>query len=85
MEFSDKTRMFSAVDAENVEIKTVLKRVSDALEVKGYRPLDQIVGFLLTGDPSYITSHNDARLLIQQIERHDMLEEIVSTYLGNLK
>ncbi len=43
------------------------------------------MGFLLTGDPSYITSHNDARLLIQQIERHDMLEEIVSTYLGNLK
>jgi uncharacterized protein (UPF0297 family) len=85
VERSDKTRMFSAVDADNIDIKTVLQQVCAALEEKGYRPLDQVVGYLLTGDPSYITSHNDARIKIQQIERNDLLEEIVGSYLRNLE
>jgi len=77
--------MFSAVDADGVDIPAILKQVCSALAEKGYNPLDQIVGYLLSGDPSYITSHNDARLLIQKIERNDLLEEIVGSYLKNLK
>ncbi|HHX02044.1 MAG TPA: IreB family regulatory phosphoprotein [Firmicutes bacterium] len=77
--------MFASVDAENIDIATELKEICAALEEKGYRPIDQIVGYLLTGDPSYITSHNNARVRIQQIERNDLLEEIVGSYLRNLK
>lgn len=80
----DKTRMFSAVDGQALDITETLKKVCQALEEKGYRPLDQIVGYLVSGDPSYITSHNDARVLMRQIERNDLLEEIVGYYLKNL-
>ncbi len=85
MEFSDKTQMFSAIDTEKMNIADLLKRVNVALEEKGYRPLDQIVGYIVSGDPSYITSHMDARLLMQKIERNDLLEEIVAYYLKNLE
>lgn len=86
MEFSDnKTRMFSAMDTKSIEIASVLKKVSKALDEKGYRPLDQIVGYLVSGDPSYITSHNDARILMTKVDRNELLEEIVSTYLKNLE
>lgn len=85
MSFSDKTQMFSAIDSEKTEIANVMKQVCDALQEKGYSPIDQIVGYLVSGDPSYITSHNDARVLMQKIERNDLLEEIVGAYLKNLK
>ncbi|HKM17512.1 MAG: IreB family regulatory phosphoprotein [Firmicutes bacterium] len=85
MGLSDKTRTFSAVDADSIDLGAELKEICTALEEKGYRPIDQIVGYLLTGDPSYITSHNNARVKIQQIERNDLLEEIVGSYLKNLK
>lgn len=85
MEFSSKTRMFSSIDKENNEIRELLRKVCVALEEKGYRSIDQIVGYLVSGDPSYITSHMDARSLMQKIERNDLLEEIVGSYLGNLK
>lgn len=84
MTFSDKTRLFSAVDPGKPDYGETLKKIYLALEEKGYRPLDQIVGYLVTGDPSYITSHNDARLLMRQIERNDLLEEIVEYYLKNI-
>ncbi|HOB09358.1 MAG: IreB family regulatory phosphoprotein [Limnochordia bacterium] len=85
MELSDKTRMFASVEAESIDIAAELKEICKALEEKGYRPIDQIVGYLLTGDPSYITSHMNARVRIQQIGRNDLLEEIVGSYLGNLR
>lgn len=85
MELSDKTRMFASVEAESIDIAAELKEICKALEEKGYRPIDQIVGYLLTGDPSYITSHMDARSLMQKIERNDLLEEIIGSYLENLK
>lgn len=85
MDISDKTRMFSAIDSETLPIRSVLQKVCRALEEKGYDPLDQIIGFLISGDPSYITSHNDARTLIQRIERNDLLEEMVQSYLDTLK
>ncbi|WP_264844723.1 IreB family regulatory phosphoprotein [Caldinitratiruptor microaerophilus] len=59
----------------------ILRRVYDALKEKGYNPVDQIVGYLLSGDPTYITSHNGARNLIRRVERDVLLEELVRAYL----
>lgn len=59
----------------------VLRRVHGALKEKGYSPIDQIVGYLLSGDPTYITSHQGARNLIRRLERDELLEELVRSYL----
>jgi uncharacterized protein (UPF0297 family) len=80
----DQTRMFAAIDKEPVDTRDILTRVWAALEEKGYEPLDQIVGYLVSGDPSYITAHGDARRLIHNLERTDLLEEIVADYFKNL-
>ena len=81
---SDQTRLFSALDKETMNTRDTLHKVWVALEDKGYNPLDQIVGYLVSGDPSYITGHGDARRLIQSIERNDLLEEIVASYFKDL-
>ncbi|MDR2163704.1 MAG: IreB family regulatory phosphoprotein [Clostridiales Family XIII bacterium] len=60
----------------------ILASVYDALEDKGYNAIDQIVGYILSGDPSYITGHNNARNLIRQIERDNLVEELLHSYLG---
>ena len=59
-----------------------LQLIHTALKERGYAPVNQIVGFLLTGDPTYITSHNDARNLIRQVERDELLEKMVKNYIG---
>jgi len=71
------------VDGEEVDNKArkVLTTVYQALKEKGYNPLNQLVGYLISGDPTYITSHHNARSLIRQVERDELLEEIVGTYL----
>lgn len=71
------------VDGEEVANKAreVLINVYQALKEKGYNPLNQLVGYLLSGDPAYITSHQNARSLIRQVERDELLEEMVGTYL----
>lgn len=84
MGISDQTRLFSSIDKEANNTKAILSKVWVALEEKGYQPLDQIVGYLVSGDPSYITAHGDARRLIQGIERNDLLEEIVADYFKSL-
>lgn len=84
MDVSEHTRMFSPVDKDKLNIAQTLHTVCRALEEKGYNPLDQIVGYLVSGDPSYITSHLEARQMMQRIERNDLLEEIVGYYLKNL-
>ncbi len=84
MGVSDQTRLFSAIDKETNITKDILAKVWVALEEKGYQPLDQIVGYLVSGDPSYITAHGDARRLIQSLERNDLLEEIVADYFKGL-
>lgn len=84
MGVSDQTRLFSAIDTEANDTKEILAKVWTALMEKGYQPLDQIVGYLVSGDPSYITAHGDARRLIQSIERNDLLEEIVADYFKGL-
>ena len=77
------TIMFSnQVPSEQKTPKEILTLVYEALEERGYNPVDQIVGFILSGDPSYITSHNKARSLIRQIDRDDLVEELVRIYLS---
>lgn len=76
-----KTIMFDATKTQQRTTKEVLESVYDALEERGYNGIDQMVGYILSGDPSYITSHNNARLMISRIDRDDLLEEILKEYL----
>ena len=68
---------------EKDEVKEILVTVFDALRDKGYNPINQIVGYILSGDPTYITSHMNARGIITKLERDELLEEIVWCYLGD--
>ena len=79
---SDKTVSFKVEKDKTVKTKEILKQVYKALEEKGYNPINQIVGYILSGDPTYITSHNDARNLIRQVERDELLEKMVKNYIG---
>ena len=79
---SDKTMNFRVERDKNIKAKEILKEVYEALAEKGYNPINQIVGYILSGDPTYITSHNDARNLIRQIERDELLEKMVKNYIG---
>ncbi len=80
-DFSDKTMMFK-VQADDVSrARDILHQVYNALIEKGYNPINQLVGYLLSGDPAYITSHGNARSLIRRLERDEILEELVKNYL----
>lgn len=79
---SDKTMSFKVEKERNAKSKEILKEVYQALVEKGYNPINQIVGYILSGDPTYITSHNDARNLVRQVERDDLLENMVKYYIG---
>ncbi len=81
MEF-DKTMHFEVEREQNAKCKEILKEVYEALVEKGYNPINQIVGYILSGDPTYITSHNDARNKIRTIERDELLEKMVKNYIG---
>ncbi|HEX3015926.1 MAG TPA: IreB family regulatory phosphoprotein [Desulfobacteria bacterium] len=72
------------VKQDNPPAKEILLQVYAALKEKGYDPINQLVGYLLSGDPVYITSHNNARTLIRKLERYELLEELVKNYLNNL-
>ena len=72
--FGDKVNSVTSVSS-------VLSKVCQALKENGYNPLDQIVGYLISGDPTYITSHHNARVLIRQLERDQILDELVQNYL----
>lgn len=78
----DETMCFKVPKDENTDTKEILKKVYEALKEKGYNPINQIVGYVLSGDPTYITSHNGARNLIRQIERDELLEKMVKKYIG---
>ena len=79
----DFTRKFSIVDEKDAEIRHILTTVYRALEEKGYNPINQIVGYILSGDPTYITGYNNARNLIRRVERDEILEELVKSYIEN--
>ena len=78
----DKTMSFNFEKEKNTRTKEILKEVYEALVEKGYNPINQIVGYILSGDPTYITSHKNARNKIRQIERDDLLENMVRDYIG---
>ncbi len=76
----EKTMMFKVAPEEN-QAQEILVNVYQALKEKGYNPINQMVGYLLSGDPAYITNHNNARGLIRRLERDELIEELVRTYL----
>jgi len=81
---SDETMMFSFGVEEN-RAEKVIRNAWQAMNEKGYNPVNQLVGYLLSGDPAYITSHMDARSKIRKVERDELLEELVRTYLERLE
>ena len=78
----DKTMTFSLGKDHDNEMKSVLSQVYEALTEKGYNPINQIVGYILSEDPTYITTHNNARCLIRRIDRDELLRELVRNYLN---
>ncbi|BDC55706.1 conserved hypothetical protein [Bacillus altitudinis] len=82
----DKTMKFNfSDDSAETNVNEVLITVYDALQEKGYNPINQIVGYLLSGDPAYIPRHQDARNLIRKLERDELIEELVKSYLETHK
>ena len=79
---NDRTMTFSIGDQTEQEIRNILTLVYDALKEKGYNPINQIVGYILSEDPTYITNHNNARTLIRKIDRDELLQVLVRRYLG---
>lgn len=85
MTLNDHTVRFSVDNIDEHNVEETLKLVYTALEEKGYNPINQIVGYLLSGDPAYIPRHNDARNLIKRHERDEVLEELVTRYIETKK
>ena len=81
MEDMNETMQFRLGGLEKPSTREILTDVYIALEDKGYHPINQIVGYIMSGDPTYITSHNGARNKIRKLERDEILEEIVTHYL----
>ena len=79
--FTDKTIQFSITEERDEEMRQVLRTVYDALSEKGYNPISQIVGYILSEDPTYITTHNNARSLIRKLDRDELLQALVRCYL----
>jgi len=79
----DYTRKFNVVTGR-VDTRKVLSTVYEALRVKGYNPVNQIVGYILSEDPTYITNYNGARSLICRLDRDELLQELVTSYLGTV-
>ena len=79
----EKTMTFSVHDDKESEMKQTLTTVYDALREKGYNPINQMVGYILSEDPTYITTHNSARSLIRKIDRDELLQVLLKSYLGN--
>ncbi|MDQ7793062.1 MAG: IreB family regulatory phosphoprotein [bacterium] len=77
----EKTMMYQVRTDEVCQARDILLKVYAALKQKGYNPINQIVGYLLSGDPAYITSHQSARNLVRKVERDELLEELVRKYV----
>lgn len=78
---NEKTMTFSISQLKELETKQALTKVYSALKEKGYNPINQIVGYILSEDPTYITNHNNARTLIRKIDRDELLQVLVKKYL----
>ena len=79
----DFTRKFRLGDQRDLEIKAILTTVYQALQEKGYNPVNQIVGYILSEEPTYITNHNNARALIRKVDRDELLQTLVKYYLNH--
>lgn len=75
------TQYFRVVQENKMDVKEVLKLVYEAMTEKGYNPVNQIVGYVMSGDPTYITSHKSARSLIMKVERDEIVEELLKSYI----
>ncbi len=78
----DKTMEFSLINEEELEIRKIILQVYEALKEKGYNPINQIVGYILSEDPTYITTHNNARNLIRRVDRDTLLQNLVKYYIA---
>lgn len=81
MQDKNQTQFFKVEKEPEIQVKDVLEIVYRSLSEKGYNPLNQIVGYIMSGDPTYITSHNNARSLIMKVERDELVEELLSDYV----
>lgn len=79
----NNTQFFTVQKEPELQVSDVLEIVYKALKEKGYNPVNQIVGYIMSGDPTYITSHNNARSLIMKLERDELVEEVLKTYIEN--
>ena len=79
------TQFFQVESGPQIQAKDILEIVYKALSEKGYNPVNQIVGYIMSGDPTYITSHNAARSLIMKMERDELVEEMLRTYIKHNK
>ena len=77
------TQFFQVEAGPQIQAKDILEIVYNALVEKGYNPVNQIVGYIMSGDPTYITSHNNARSLIMKVERDELVEEVLRAYIKN--
>lgn len=79
----NNTQFFTVQNEPELQVSDVLEIVYKALKEKGYNPVNQIVGYIMSGDPTYITSNNNARSLIMKVERDELVEEVLKTYIEN--
>lgn len=77
------TQYFKSINEPEVQVKEVLDVVYNAMEEKGYNPVNQIVGYIMSGDPTYITSYRGARSMIMKVERDELVEELLKEYIRN--
>ncbi|MDO5424704.1 MAG: IreB family regulatory phosphoprotein [Eubacteriales bacterium] len=77
------TQYFKVAADNEFSVKDILDAVYNAMREKGYNPVNQIVGYIMSGDPTYITSHNNARSLIMKVERDELVEELLKEYIAN--
>ena len=81
MQDKNQTQFFKVEKEPEIQVRDVLEVVYRSLSEKGYNPLNQIVGYIMSGDPTYITSHNNARSLIMKVERDELVEELLDDYI----
>ncbi len=79
----DNTQYFKTKPEIEIQVKEVLDLVYNAMDEKGYNPVNQIVGYIMSGDPTYITSHKGARSMIMKVERDELVEELLTEYIRN--
>ena len=84
MDFKNETLKVKGESLSAQRVRDTLKDVYESLKVKGYNPINQIVAYVMSGDPTYITSYNNARVLISKLERDEIIEELVKSYISTL-